>query len=135
MPRVFPAKVSWWLFGPILALLLGITGRMIYDKLWLVLLPLAGVYVLVFSILLHTRYTLTGDELLIRCSFLSWHVPVQHITRIRPTHNPLSSPAPSLDRLEITYNRYDQILISPRDKAGLVAALQQLNPNIQVHAL
>ncbi|MBO3270454.1 PH domain-containing protein [Hymenobacter defluvii] len=63
---------------------------------------------------------------------LTWQIPVTSITRIKPSHNVLSSPALSLDRLKIYYNRYDEILVSPRDKANFIEALRQVNPQIQV---
>ncbi|PJJ60998.1 PH domain-containing protein [Hymenobacter chitinivorans] len=128
--RVFPAKISWWLFGPILALLLGNAAYAVLAGEWLkALIPLsAGAFVA--FLLLSTRYTLTDAELHVTAGPFAWRVPVQSITRIRPTHNPLSSPAPSLDRLEISYHTFNKLLISPRDKAAFVAALQQLNPAI-----
>jgi len=38
----------------------------------------------------------------------------------------------SLDRLEIFYNRFDSVVISPEDKAGFIAELTKLNPEIEV---
>ena len=63
---------------------------------------------------------------------LTWQVPVDEITRVRDSRSVLSSSALSIDRLKISYNRYDELLISPRDKAGFIVALQRLNPQTQV---
>ncbi|AYA36071.1 hypothetical protein D3Y59_02755 [Hymenobacter oligotrophus] len=133
MPRLFPAKVSWWLFGPILALIVGsAVANFLYGALMGALVCLA-VAAFVAYVVLYTRYELIDNATLhIQSGPFTWQVPVQQITRIVPTTNPLSSPAPSLDRLKISYNKYDEVMISPRDKAAFIAALQQINPGIQL---
>jgi len=43
-----------------------------------------------------------------------------------------SSPAYSLDRLELRYNKFERIIISPKDKDGFIKILSELSPNIEV---
>ncbi len=60
-----------------------------------------------------------------------WKININDITRIEPTHNPLSSPALSLDRLKIYYmkdGRVATVMISPKDKEGFLNILRN-NPN------
>ena len=57
-------------------------------------------------------------------------IPISSITSIRPSRNPISSPALSLRRLSIRYNKYDEILVSPKDREAFVAALKAANPQI-----
>ncbi|SMB98418.1 protein of unknown function DUF1200 [Hymenobacter roseosalivarius DSM 11622] len=131
MNRVFKAKISWWIFAPILVLVgssIVLQGRASLLGGFFSLLALAFVLHMLFS----TTYTVTPEQVVVQCSFLRWKIPTQSITRIVETHNPLSSPAPSLDRLRISYNKYDELMISPRDKQEFIAALRQLNPCIQV---
>ncbi|MFC3199468.1 PH domain-containing protein [Parapedobacter deserti] len=52
--------------------------------------------------------------------------------QIEETRTLISAPAPSLDRLEIFYNKFDSIVISPKDKQGFIADLLKLNPEIEV---
>ncbi|GAA4383326.1 PH domain-containing protein [Hymenobacter koreensis] len=130
--QVFPAKVSWWLFGPILAIITVSAGFNLYYGAPVGALVSLGAAAFMAYIVLGTRYTLTDGVLNIASGPFSWRVPVDSISRVQPTNNPLSSPAPSLDRLAINYNKYDTIMVSPRDKAAFVAALQQLNPTIQL---
>ena len=58
--------------------------------------------------------------MIIRSAGFRWRVPLDSIVEVLPTHNPLSSPACSLDRLRVNYrNRKGRIrfvLISPREK-------------------
>jgi len=71
-----------------------------------------------------TGYTLLSDQLVIRSGPFRFRVPFAEITSVCPTRNPISSPACSLDRLEIRYRGgRSRILISPEDKPGLLAAL------------
>ena len=98
--------------------------------------PLAGIVILIAlqvfliePILRTTYYLIDGPRLIIRSSFLTWRVPIAEITRITPTRNPLSSPALSLDRLQIDYGR-KVILVSPEEKERFIEALKAVNPAI-----
>ena len=64
-------------------------------------------------ILSTTTYTLTDRELAVRSGPFHWHIPLRQITAVKPTKNPMSSPALSLDRLLIEHSDGSQIMISP----------------------
>ena len=84
-----------------------------------------------FSLTRLTRYVVEGVNLTVFYGFfLKKTIPVSSITSIRPTHNVLSSPALSLRRLSIRYNKYDEILVSPEEPEAFVAALKAVNPKI-----
>jgi hypothetical protein len=73
------------------------------------------------------------NRLIIRCGFLyRKEVDIQSIQRIKETGNPLSSPAISLDRLEIRYGKSGWVLVSPKGKKGFIAALKSLNSAIEI---
>ncbi len=76
-------------------------------------------------LLLDTHYLLDTNTLLIRSGPFRWAIPVADIKSIRPTNNPLSSPALSLDRLRIDYGKGKTIMISPRDKAAFLEELSE----------
>jgi len=59
-------------------------------------------------------------------------IPISSINTIKETDNIISSPAASLDRLEIFYGKYDSIIISPMDKNEFIQDLLKINPNIEV---
>jgi hypothetical protein len=86
----------------------------------------------VLWVLYTTRYTLTEHDLLVRSGPFRWTVPLDSITEVFPTHNPLSSPACSLDRLHIRYHgsRWG-IMISPLDKEGFLEALLARSPGLK----
>ena len=58
---------------------------------------------------------------------------IHTIKSIRPTNNALSSPAASLDRLEIKFTDSNEVLrISPKDKQGFIDHICQINANVVV---
>ncbi len=100
-------------------------------KVLLVLLP---VMLFIGIIFYSIQYSISEDQLIIS-SILSPKImiDIQSINMISSTNNPLSSPAASLDRLEIKYgNNHDYILISPINTEKFIQDLQTKNPNIQV---
>lgn len=133
MNQVFYSKVSWWLFGPIFLLLL-------FLPLWH-WEQTAGHYfatginllvVAFFLYLIRTTYYLFHDRhLLIHCGPWQMQVPVDSITQVKATHDPIASPALALNRLRLSYGKYDSVLISPADQSGFLTILRHLNPAIR----
>lgn len=74
---------------------------------------------------------ITGDVLYIQCGFLyNQQIKISSIRQIKETNNPISSPALSLDRIEIKFDKYNSVLISPKEKEMFIKHLQQINPGI-----
>ena len=85
------------------------------------------------DIFLNTGYHIKGRTLQIRCGmFFKKYIRVDDIRRLAETNNPLSSPATSLDRIEIVYGKTGRIMVSPQDKAGFIRYLVALKPDIEV---
>jgi hypothetical protein len=59
-------------------------------------------------------------------------IDIFKITKIEKTNSILSSPALSLDRIRIRYNKYDEVLISPKVKKEFVDELLKVNPTIEI---
>ncbi|MCU4412691.1 PH domain-containing protein [Acinetobacter sp. WU_MDCI_Axc73] len=132
--QTFRSKKDWWILGFIIAA----TGILL-QMLWSMQLrgtlqeyPEHGlVYALTIAIMwwpvMNTRYILTQDHLMIHSMFLKWTISLSDIQKITPTNNPLSSPALSLDRLKIDYQKDGKsksVLVSPKDKQKFIEALQ-----------
>ena len=58
-------------------------------------------------------------------------IDIENITEISKTRSLISSPAPSFDRIEIKYGKFDEIIISPEDKMNFTIDLTKINPNIK----
>ena len=89
------------------------------------------------SIFFGTRYTINEkSELIIKCGII-YHskVDISTIQSISKTRNPISSPAPSLDRIKIKYGKWDSVIVSPKDKQAFILALQKINPNIKTQQI
>jgi uncharacterized membrane protein YdbT with pleckstrin-like domain len=132
MENVFRSKVDIWLVVvavamPVVLLDFILDGLNTPDKFAelaaavIVLAVLAIFAWLYFS----TRYTITGDFLLVKAGPFSWMIPIEDISSVESTHNALSSPALSLDRLLIRYGQSAELMISPKDKSGFMAELKK----------
>jgi len=83
-----------------------------------------GIYLgLVFPM----RYGFDDTHLLVRCGICRQRIPLAQILEVHPTHNPLSSPALSLDRLYIKYGPglLNAVMISPTDRDCFLDDLAQ----------
>lgn len=83
---------------------------------------------IIFLLAYPINYEISGSTLEIRSGLLlRFTIPLSSITRVSPTNNPLSSPAWSLDRLQIDYLKNGKpkvIMVSPKDKDGFLRELR-----------
>ena len=129
MDKVYRSKVDWWLglvisLG-VVAILAGSVSLLLtpskggVPNVWIALGMLLMAVFMVW-ILFSVRYTITAKDLLVRAAFFRWRIPLDQIVEVHPTHNPLSSPALSLDRLRISYKRPSGrtwwVMISPNER-------------------
>jgi len=94
-----------------------------------------GAIVIVFALYLwiDTFYQLTPEKLRIRSGFLyQKEIYVKSIKKIRRTRNHFASPAFSPDRLEISFNRYERVMISPEEGKEFIRQLTSVNPRITI---
>ena len=131
--EVFPSKIDRWLLvvvigalasSPVIAVAAMMTDPKTTPAITAVVVGILALLIgFVAWVFASTRY-LVGDEVLtIRSGPFRWRIVLEEIEEVRPSHNPLSSPALSLDRLEVRYGRVGWLLISPRDRAGFLVAL------------
>ncbi|UKS66133.1 PH domain-containing protein [Rossellomorea marisflavi] len=130
----YPSKVDLWLAILIWGIMLGTIGIGLYaifyesSSYWEVMFLLLSCVLLPLFILwgcLTTYYLLSDTHLIIRYGPFKKRVPLDRITSVKKTSNPLSSPALSLKRLEISYNTYDMVLISPKDRDAFIKVLSE----------
>ncbi|WP_339887700.1 PH domain-containing protein [uncultured Flavobacterium sp.] len=126
--KTFKSKIDWWLVGIIIIVFAypiidGILSKQ--YALSYTMLAILGLIGIMFS---KIKYVIVGKILKI------WwiKVEIQTIRKIYKTRNPLSSPALSLDRIAIVYNKYDEVLISPKNKKEFIDELLKINPDIVV---
>ncbi len=130
--KIYRSKIGWMILLPIIILIGGTAVLLAIKNIWLGAFLAILSLLLVWYLFLFITYTITGETLKIKHSFLfsqSIHIP--DIKKIRETRNPLAAPASSLDRLEIIYKR-GSILVSPKLKAEFISHLLSINPTIEV---
>jgi len=120
-----------------LTVLLGAEGiLMIYIQSTEGLLIVTGVAIFIIHMFSTTNYRIDGKNLKIKCGlFTNILVDIDTLRRISESNNPISSPATSLDRLELKYqknNKIETVLISPKDKEGFIKMVTEINPKIEV---
>jgi len=135
----YPSKRDLWL----VVLLLSTSSFFLYISIILFsepIHPLVKVVVSIFFpaiavllpwILFGTHYTLTKEHLIIRCLSRDYPIALGDIYEVFPTHNPLSAPACSLDRLRIKFKGSKfGTLISPKDKTEFMRDLLSRCPQL-----
>lgn len=131
--KKYPSKISFGLLFFILLILAGSAILMVSPPVWLGLIVNVLLLVFIIHLFMSTYYLIDGGFLIIRSSFLiNKKIKISRVKKISETNNPLSAPAASLDRLEITYDNYGSVLISPKDKSGFIKHITRLNPQIEV---
>ncbi|WP_164110400.1 MULTISPECIES: PH domain-containing protein [Sphingobacterium] len=132
---VFKSKISKGLLLLVVVAILIAPGIMLYHRthLWEAAILLVLTSIICLPTLLNTHYTIEENILKIRSGLLyKKNIPIDSVRKIVETNNMVSSPAASLDRLEIFYNSFDSVLISPKEKVGFIGTIQDINPKIEV---
>lgn len=129
----FKSKIDWWLLLIFVVITANILIK-IYEANYHYSLALNFPYLVIYSLVIlviwlpifNTYYLVGNNTLIIRSLVFRWKININDITRIEPTHNPLSSPALSLDRLKIYYmkdGKMATVMISPKDKESFLNTL------------
>ncbi len=133
---VYYSKVSYTLlgfiflvfFGPLAPTIRssGFTKPIVVTFCFLVVL-----FLFIVHMFFYTTYTIDKDELKIRCGFIGYKpYKIKDMKKVSKSTSIISSPAASFDRIQITYGKFDEIIISPKDKHQFVQDLQKINPEI-----
>jgi hypothetical protein len=136
--QTYYSKVSYPLLGFIFLVFFGPlipvgSKRGIDQSFVFVVLGLVIFYGLILHLFYSTKYVIQGDQLKVFSGFIRFKpIDIQAIKKIEKTFNIISAPAASLDRIEVSYGRFDSLIISPKDKAGFAQALVEINPYITV---
>lgn len=133
--KVYKSKIGIELVIPISVLFSWIIYTSVIEKKWMGLFIIILTSVFICYIFLTIKYTIEKENLNIKCGFLiNRNIDIKTIRKVSETYNPLSSPAGSIDRLEIVYNTFDSILISPKDKKAFIEDLMRINPSIEINS-
>ncbi|GEL77204.1 PH domain-containing protein [Tenuibacillus multivorans] len=80
-----------------------------------------------------TGYKIKDKELKVHCGPFKWKINIQEISKVSKVKSIFTAPALSFDRLEIYYDRYNLIRISPENNSEFIDLLLKENPQIQIN--
>lgn len=131
--KTYKSEISWGMAIPLAVVLLGSLALTIKSESWLAIIVMLLTCGFVFHIYASTSYQITETDLIVKSSFVvNIKIPISNIKNIKPSKSILSSPALSLDRLEVTSGKYGSVLISPMNRALFLAELKKINPAIDI---
>lgn len=133
---IYYSKVSYTLlivvflvlFGPLVFMFIsnGFTGNT--TILFLAVVVLFG---FISHMFFNTTYKIEKGKLYIKCGFINYNpVNIGEMKKVSKSSNMISSPAASFDRIEITYGKFEELIISPKHKTKFVEDLQKINSGI-----
>ncbi|MFD0989590.1 PH domain-containing protein [Mariniflexile jejuense] len=131
--KIYKSKISYgllvFIFFIMFLPMLFAQGKFVFNTLGVV------INVVVFSFIIHlfhnTEYVIDKEILKIKCGFFyKKQIEINKIKKITKTNTLMSSPAASFDRIEIYYNKFESVVVSPKDKQAFTERLIELNPNI-----
>ncbi|MCU4529210.1 PH domain-containing protein [Acinetobacter sp. P1(2023)] len=131
----FRSKIDWWLLLIFIVITANIVIK-IYEANHHYSLASNFPHLIIYSLVIfiiwlpifNTYYVVENGTLVIQSLVFRWKININDITQIEPTHNPLSSPALSLDRLKIYYMKNGKIatvMISPKNKEAFLQAINK----------
>ena len=138
MNKVYKSKVAKWYVWFCISMTIAFLGSiyLCYDSTWILLIDvvLMGIgLVMIYDMLLHTDYTISGERLHIRCGFLfRMDLPISKILEITHKSTILSSPALSAKRIGLWYGKRRLVYISPKNQEEFISDLITINPTIQI---
>lgn len=129
----FKSKTDLWLILFLVVTLGGSALAMLYNRSWAAFFVLFFTIAFVVHMFLTTYYIIDKEKLFIRSGFLVYiSIEIKNIKKISETFNVMSSPALSLDRLEIVYGKSYSVLISPKNKKEFFEVLKSINPEVEI---
>ncbi len=137
MKKSYPSKISYPLLITVLIIFFCTPiFNFIKSGISFDLVLISSFLIIVFGFVVHiffgTAYIIEGNKLKVRCGFKSYPpIVINEIKEIRKTNNMISAPAASFDRIAIKYGKFEEIIISPKNKFEFVKHLADINPSIE----
>lgn len=128
--RWYHSAIDAWLRVVLIALPVVTFGAFVLalvqgEGVWFALAGVAIVLSFYVAFLFPVRYGLTEAELIVHFGLIRQRIPYERIQSVKPTRNPLSSPALSLNRLQVAYGHglWRSQRISPEERDGFLDEL------------
>lgn len=139
MEKKYHSKTGWIILFYVLLMTFYCTSSLIslrfLDSLsWFFIIPFI-IFLLLPFLYARSCYIIHNDTLIIKNGFFKkFKIEIKSIRKIKETKSLFRATAYafSLDRIEITYKKYDRIMLSPKNKQDFIQDLLTINPYIEV---
>ena len=133
--QIFRSKVDTWLIVLTLAVFAFLTFTIVDTDFSIASIATSVLTMAIFIYVYDEKYIIDNDKLIVKVGhFTLAKTAIVDIVEIRSTHNPISSPALSLQRLSINLRKHKSaIIISPRKRCEFINALKDINPDIKTN--
>ncbi|NNU34071.1 PH domain-containing protein [Mucilaginibacter sp. S1162] len=123
-----------FLFLAVMILLVVMVIFSLIAKAYTGLVIISLVIILFLWIWFDTYYVIQGKELLYKSAFIKGVISIESIYEIERNKTMYAGlkPALAMKGLVVKYNKYDDIYLSPKDADDFIAALKEVNPNINI---
>lgn len=137
----FPSRVDIWLAVLVWSTMLGTIGVGIIALFQLegqifgaivLLLVTVGLPCFLLWMWIKTYYVIEAPHLIIHFGPFKKKILLESITKVKKMTSPYSGPALSLRKIEIYYNRFDFIYISPKNRDEFISILKKYCPHIKI---
>jgi len=117
--------------GVLILVYIGCSLLMLFDDSWPGIFVITPIFAFVGYTLATTYYVIEGEILRVKSGlFYNKTFAIKTFRKMVNTNNAISAPAASLDRLELFFDGYDSVVISPKDKTAFIEHVKSINPNI-----
>ncbi len=113
----YPTAISWGIWIPVYALILGQGIFFAQETSIYFLIFHFGLAIAIYFFVVRIKYVLDDTHLKIYMGpFLYRSIELHSIKKMEMSRNPISSPAASLKRIAIHYNKWGYVLVSPKNR-------------------
>ncbi|TGD57433.1 PH domain-containing protein [Flavobacterium humi] len=131
MMTEYKSKMNYWLALPIsYPICLSVYG-MIKGE-WLGALAFVFLIGSILIVSYFTKYSVDGATLTVKTMAGNRKIDIRSIRKIEKTNSIVSTRALSLNRIWIHYNKYDEIVVSPKERQDFIDRLLAINPTIEI---
>jgi len=128
---LYKSKIGWGMVSVLIIVYIGCSLLMLFDDSWPGIVVITPAFALVAYTLATTYYSIEGETLKVKSGlFYNKTFNIKTFRKIVNTNNAINAPAASFDRIELFFNGYDSVVVSPNDKEAFIAQLKSINPDI-----
>jgi hypothetical protein len=137
MTKKYTSKVSYGLLAVVFIVFFSpLILNLVTDGMHMNLILIGLFLIIIFGLITHmfftTEYTIEENKIKIKCGFFTYKpIAISDVREITKSNNIISSPAASFDRIEIKYGKFEELIISPKNKFEFAQYLTNLNPKIK----